>query len=163
MSDDFNIYELERIKKLTENNGNDQNNDNDNIKNDDNTISNEKSKLLNNKLSELLNDHQYIDNNFIENLSINIDNNNEISANKDIERELSFYNQALLSLNKAIKLFHQHNILYKRPNDYYAEMLKPDQHMQKIKQSLLTEKRKIQIVENRKLIQYNNKYNKEKN
>merc|ERR1712204_31995 len=40
--------------------------------------------------------------------------------------------------------------LIQRPNDFYAEMIKTDNHMKKIKGRILWEQKRIGIVENRK-------------
>lgn len=48
-----------------------------------------------------------------------------------------------------IQLDHS-GVPYKRPEDFYAESVKPDAHMAKIKQILLNEKKRIDDVEERK-------------
>ena len=44
----------------------------------------------------------------------------------------------------------QSGVPYQRPMDFYAESVKPDSHMAKVKQVLLNEKKKIEEIEERK-------------
>ena len=41
-------------------------------------------------------------------------------------------------------------VAHRRPDDFFAEMLKSDEHMQKIKDKVLTEQRKMSAVESRR-------------
>jgi len=85
--------------------------------------------------------------------------------NNDAKRETFFYLNTLNAMKTAI-----HRIkteipngerLIVRPNDYYAEMIKSDEHMRKIKGRILWEQKKIGIVENRKRNRRLKKYHKE--
>lgn len=42
------------------------------------------------------------------------------------------YRQAQATVLEALPLLNKHNISTKRPDDYFAEMAKSDQHMQKV-------------------------------
>lgn len=42
------------------------------------------------------------------------------------------YRQAQATVLEALPLLNKHNIATKRPDDYFAEMAKSDQHMQKV-------------------------------
>ena len=55
------------------------------------------------------------------------------------------------------------NVPYLRPDDYYAEMLKSDHHMQRIRDSLLFEERKMAAFERRKKNQAHKKFGKQLN
>jgi len=57
--------------------------------------------------------------------------------------------QSLRGVHTAILQLEQARIPYVRPGDYFAEMIKPDSQMRKIKDSLLKEKLKMQTVANR--------------
>jgi len=57
----------------------------------------------------------------------------------DLNRELSFYTQALTAVKEARQLLHREGVPFSRPNDYFAEMLKTDDHMGKIRQRLVDE------------------------
>ncbi|GEM09760.1 rRNA processing protein [Rhodotorula toruloides] len=60
-------------------------------------------------------------------------------ANNDLERELEFYKQSLWAAMHAESLFESADLPFHRPSDYFAEMVKTDAHMAKIRQSLLDE------------------------
>lgn len=69
----------------------------------------------------------------------------------DIERELAFYNQALGSAKEAIMKYQGMGVPWLRPTDYYAEMVKTDDHMAKVKDKLMYEQQQIeQAIERRK-------------
>ncbi|KAF8451815.1 eukaryotic rRNA processing protein EBP2-domain-containing protein [Terfezia claveryi] len=57
----------------------------------------------------------------------------------DLNRELAFYTQALTAVKEARLLLHKEGVPFSRPNDYFAEMLKTDDHMGKIRQKLVDE------------------------
>ncbi|KAF8312922.1 eukaryotic rRNA processing [Clavulina sp. PMI_390] len=60
----------------------------------------------------------------------------------DLERELAFYKQALHSAQAARKLAASSKppVPFTRPTDYYAEMVKSDSHMERVRQKLLDER-----------------------
>lgn len=68
----------------------------------------------------------------------------------DLARELAFYNQALSSAQHAIRRFEEGGVPWLRPLDYYAEMVKSDDHMAKVKEQLMFEQRKIEQSEERR-------------
>lgn len=55
----------------------------------------------------------------------------------DFKREILFYRQAQTAVNDGIVKLKQLGIPTKRPDDYFAEMAKTDDHMQKIRKHLL--------------------------
>jgi rRNA-processing protein EBP2 len=57
----------------------------------------------------------------------------------DLNRELAFYAQSLESVKEARKLLKAEGVLFTRPTDYFAEMVKADEHMAKIKAKLIDE------------------------
>ena len=58
----------------------------------------------------------------------------------DTERELAFYKQSLEAVNEGYEKLHKKlRIPFIRPLDYFAEMVKSDEHMDKIKSKLITE------------------------
>ena len=59
--------------------------------------------------------------------------------NDDLTRELAFYKQCLDAANEARKLLRKENFPFSRPNDYFAEMVKSDEHMVKIKHKMTEE------------------------
>ncbi|GAB7339213.1 hypothetical protein MBLNU457_5872t1 [Dothideomycetes sp. NU457] len=57
----------------------------------------------------------------------------------DLGRELAFYKQSLDAVKKARAMLQASKIPMSRPADYFAEMVKTDEHMGKIKKKLVDE------------------------
>lgn len=57
----------------------------------------------------------------------------------DLSRELAFYKQCLESVVEARQLLKKEKIAFSRPKDYFAEMVKSDEHMGKIKTKMTEE------------------------
>ena len=57
----------------------------------------------------------------------------------DLNRELKFYQQSLSAVQEARKLLKTEGVPFTRPTDYFAEMVKADEHMAKIKAKLIDE------------------------
>lgn len=57
----------------------------------------------------------------------------------DTERELAFYKQGLDAVNQAKATLLKLKVPFSRPLDYFAEMVKSDEHMDKLKTKLLKE------------------------
>lgn len=55
----------------------------------------------------------------------------------DFKREMSFHRQAQAAVIEGIKRLHKLGIATKRPDDYFAEMAKSDEHMQKVRSNLI--------------------------
>lgn len=62
---------------------------------------------------------------------------------------LSFCLQALAAAQNAIRRFEKAGTPWQRPPDYYAEMVKSDDHMAKVKQQLMHETQQMEAVEQR--------------
>jgi len=54
-----------------------------------------------------------------------------IDINDDLSRELAFYKQALEAVQEARTRIQAEGIPFSRPSDYFAEMIKDDEHMEK--------------------------------
>jgi len=54
----------------------------------------------------------------------------------DFKREMLFYRQAQATVLSALEIFRAKKIPTKRPEDYFAQMFKTDEHMQKIRTKL---------------------------
>src|ERR1044072_3947052 len=80
---------------------------------------------------------------WIHKLSIDIDQEQEVDVNDDLTRELAFYTQALEGTRRAFEKLQSMGVPFLRPEDYFAEMVKTDSHMEKVKGRLLAEKRKM--------------------
>ncbi|KAH0352758.1 Ebp2-domain-containing protein, partial [Aureobasidium melanogenum] len=77
---------------------------------------------------------------FSENQTIVSDAPTEIpDIDDDLNRELAFYKQSLDAVTKARALLKKEGIPFSRPADYFAEMVKSDEHMGKIKSKLIDE------------------------
>jgi len=57
----------------------------------------------------------------------------------DLNRELAFYAQALSAVKEARGVLKAEGVPFTRPTDYFAEMVKADDHMAKIKAKLIDE------------------------
>lgn len=53
-------------------------------------------------------------------------------AANDFQRELSFYRQAQATVLEALPRLHSLGIPTRRPEDYFAQMIKTDEHMQRV-------------------------------
>ncbi|XP_074569012.1 putative rRNA-processing protein EBP2 homolog [Curcuma longa] len=87
---------------------------------------------------------------WIDKLTIDHNPEQEIDANDDLIRESAFYTQALVGTRQAFEKLQSMGVPFLRPPDYYAEMVKSDSHMLKVKSKLLVEKKKIEEAEERK-------------
>ncbi|XP_044504636.1 probable rRNA-processing protein EBP2 homolog [Mangifera indica] len=87
---------------------------------------------------------------WIHKLSIDINQEQEVDVNDDLKREASFYTQALEGTRHAFEKLQSMGLPFVRPADYYAEMIKTDAHMEKVKRRLLAEQKEIEEAEERK-------------
>ncbi|KAJ4956147.1 hypothetical protein NE237_012930 [Protea cynaroides] len=87
---------------------------------------------------------------WVHKLSIDIDQEQAVDVNDDLARELAFYTQALEGTRQAFEKLQSMGLPFLRPPDYYAEMVKTDAHMEKVKGRLLVEKKKIEEAEERR-------------
>ncbi|GAA6016045.1 hypothetical protein JCM11491_000651 [Sporobolomyces phaffii] len=81
-------------------------------------------------------------------------------ASNDLERELEFYKQSLWAATHAEALFTKANLPFHRPADYFAEMVKTDAHMSKIRQSLLDEQAGMKASEEARKLRELKKFGK---
>lgn len=84
----------------------------------------------------------------------------EVNADNDFEREMFFYRQAQATVLQALPLLNKHGIATKRPDDYFAEMAKSDQHMQKIRKKLIAKQSIIERSEKAKQLREQRKFGK---
>ncbi|KAL8136914.1 hypothetical protein V2J09_002915, partial [Rumex salicifolius] len=83
-------------------------------------------------------------------IDLDVDGDKEVDVNDDLARELAFYTQALEGTRQAFGKLHSMGVPFLRPEDYYAEMVKSDNHMVKVKSKLLYEKKQIEEAEERR-------------
>ena len=81
-------------------------------------------------------------------------------VNDDLKRELVFYEQALSAVKAAKILCEKEKIPFNRPDDYFAEMVKSDSHMQKVRQALVDESNNIKKSLEAKLLRQQKKFGK---
>ena len=81
-------------------------------------------------------------------------------AQNDLDRELSFYRQSLAAAVRGRELVLAAKVSFSRPNDYFAEMVKTDEHMERVRQRLLDESASIKASEDAKRQRELKKYGK---
>ncbi|XP_052405660.1 probable rRNA-processing protein EBP2 [Carassius gibelio] len=84
----------------------------------------------------------------------------DVSAEDDFQREMYFYRQAQATVLAALPKLQKFKIPTKRPEDYFAEMAKTDQHMQKIRKKLLLKQAAMEKSEKAKKLREQRKYGK---
>lgn len=83
-----------------------------------------------------------------------------IDPDDDFQREMSFYRQAQAAVLQALPRLKQQGIPTRRPTDYFAEMAKTDQHMQKIRKKLQEKQASMERSEKAKQLRALRKYGK---
>lgn len=81
---------------------------------------------------------------------VNDANGSSLDIHDDLKRESTFYSMALNAVNDARKNCTEAGIPFSRPEDFFAEMVKSDDHMAKVKDRLIFETKKIDAVAQRK-------------
>jgi len=69
------------------------------------------------------------------------------TVHDDLKRELAFYEQGLAAAIEGRKKYKELNKPFSRPNDYFAEMVKTDEQMSKIRQNMIEESESIKNAE----------------
>eukprot|EP00899_Mesostigma_viride_P002628 jgi/Mesvir1/12366/Mv00549-RA.1 len=88
---------------------------------------------------------------WIESLAITaLPSGQAVDPNDDLNRELYFYTQALDAAKEGCARLADQGIPVVRPDDYYAEMVKSDEHMKLVKDKLLYEKKTLEGIEERR-------------
>jgi len=87
-------------------------------------------------------------------------NDDESLADNDFKREMLFYRQAQATVFEAIPRLRSANIATKRPDDFYAQMAKTDEHMKKIREYLVNRKADIEKREKLKKLREQRLYGK---
>ena len=76
-----------------------------------------------------------------------------VAVHDDLARELAFYNQALAAAQVACRKLEERGAKMAqifRPDDYFAEMVKGDDHMRRVKERLQNETARIEAGEERR-------------
>ncbi|KAL0017166.1 hypothetical protein SO802_004235 [Lithocarpus litseifolius] len=98
---------------------------------------------------------------WIHRLSVDVNQEQEVDVNDDLTREAAFVMQTLEGTKEAFEKLKSMKINCFSPPDYYAEMVKTDSPMEKVKGKLLSEKRKIEEAEERRKARESKKLSKE--
>jgi rRNA-processing protein EBP2 len=69
---------------------------------------------------------------FNQHLSVTSTEDVTVDVNDDLNRELAFYKQALEAATIGRKKLLAEGVPFSRPSDYFAEMVKDDEHMDKV-------------------------------
>lgn len=85
----------------------------------------------------------------------------EVDVDDDLNRELAFYKQALHAANTARTLAATHSLPFTRPSDYFAEMVKSDAHMERLRSRLLDERAGIKKSEEKRREREGKKFGKQ--
>lgn len=84
-----------------------------------------------------------------------------VDVNDDLARETFFYERALESANECVRRLKELGLPVRRPDDYYAEMVKSDEHMKRVRSELLFEQQQLEIREERRKAREAKKYGKQ--
>ena len=82
-------------------------------------------------------------------------------VNDDLARETHFYERALRSAEVAIKNLKEIGVAVKRPDDFYAEMVKSDEHMKRVRAELIFEQTSQETREERRKAREQKRYGKQ--
>jgi rRNA-processing protein EBP2 len=85
----------------------------------------------------------------------------DVDPSNDLQRETAFYKLALEAVPFARAQCAKHDIPFSRPNDYYAEMVKSDEHMERVRTKLVEESQGIKKSEEAKKQRELKKYGKQ--
>lgn len=78
----------------------------------------------------------------------------------DFKREMIFYRQAQAAVLEGVPKLHAFGLKSKRPEDYFAEMAKPDSHMKKVREKLLSKQMSMERSEKARKMRELRKYGK---
>ncbi|KAJ3073380.1 rRNA-processing protein and EBNA1-binding protein ebp2 [Podochytrium sp. JEL0797] len=81
-------------------------------------------------------------------------------VDNDLKREMAFYKQALEAAIVGYRELRRQNVPVHRPDDYYAEMIKSDEHMNLVRQKLVDEANQIAASEKARKLRDAKKFGK---
>ena len=84
-----------------------------------------------------------------------------VDVNDDLARETFFYERALESANECVRRLKELGVPARRPDDYYAEMVKSDEHMKRVRSELIFEQQQLEIRDERRKAREAKKYGKQ--
>jgi len=68
----------------------------------------------------------------------------------DLDREAKIHDATLINVHKALQKLDDLGVPHRRPDDYFAEMIKSDEHMQRIRKKLVVEQQRLKQIEDRR-------------
>lgn len=83
-----------------------------------------------------------------------------LDPNDDFKREMHFLEQAQSAVVIGLEKLSELDIPTLRPEDYFAEMMKNDDHMRKVRENLLSKQKRIEAIEKAKKLRDLRKYGK---
>ena len=99
---------------------------------------------------------------WVERLDHTLDEQVDVGDVKDdFVREARFYEQALAAVKEGLARLDRAGVKHKRPDDYFAEMLKTDMHMKKVRAKLIEQKKGIEQQQERRKIRDMKKFGKQ--
>ena len=81
--------------------------------------------------------------------------------NDDLQRETSFYERALASAELAVSKLKALGVATRRPDDFYAEMVKSDEHMKRVRAELIFEQTRQETTDERRKAREQKRYGKQ--
>ncbi|KAJ8902376.1 hypothetical protein NDN08_006783 [Rhodosorus marinus] len=102
------------------------------------------------------------DQNFERYLTLRMDSCDDKLKDDDLKREESFLQSTLTAAEEGLRLLIEKKIPFRRPDDYMAEMIKSDEHMQKVRSQLSFEKERIDAAVRRRAERDNTKNTKKR-
>ena len=84
-----------------------------------------------------------------------------VDINDDLARETSFYERALASAEVAVSKLKALGVSVRRPDDFYAEMVKSDEHMKRVRAELIFEQTSMETKDERRKAREQKRYGKQ--
>lgn len=136
--------------------GDEQNTDNKKTQKPERVKANDKEKML-----RILDEFKLKKLPWIETMSVTSSEPiNVEDPTDDMKRELAFYQQALEAAKIGREKVLEAGVPFTRPDDYFAEMIKSDEHMAKIRTRLTNEAARVKASEDAKKQRHNKKFGK---
>lgn len=95
---------------------------------------------------------------WVEHQSVTVTKADNLDVEDEFKRELSFYSTALSATQVALSKLAALSIPIWRPDDYLTDMLKTDFQMGKVKQNLIEQKKRVEVVQARRQMKKTKKF-----
>ncbi|MES1920111.1 hypothetical protein MHBO_001827 [Bonamia ostreae] len=93
-------------------------------------------------------------------ISIKSENPKPVKVSDDLQNESKFRESAFKACEEALIKLKKHKVPIRRPSDFFAEMVKSDKHMLRIKKRALLETKAVQTIKSRQRRKENRKFSK---